>query len=63
MWARWYLFHPADERGAVLSAAPDARRPTREVGLESDEARALLEHGRASGTLDADELALALDGG
>ncbi len=51
----------SDERGAILSAAPDARRPAREVGLESDEARALLEHGRASGTLDADELALALD--
>jgi RNA polymerase primary sigma factor len=49
------------KKGAVLSAAPEARRPAREVGLESDEARALLEHGRASGTLDADELALALD--
>ncbi|HET6682229.1 MAG TPA: sigma-70 family RNA polymerase sigma factor [Gaiella sp.] len=54
-------FPASDERGAILSAAPDARRPAREVGLESDEARALLEHGRASGTLDADELALALD--
>jgi RNA polymerase primary sigma factor len=32
-----------------------------EAGLESDEARALLEHGRAKGSLDADELALALD--
>jgi len=49
------------KRGAILSATPDARRTTREVGLESDEARALLEHGRANGSLDADELALALD--
>src|SRR6187551_430112 len=54
-------FQPATERGAILSATPEARRPTREVGLESDEARALLEHGRANGSLDADELALALD--
>src|SRR6187431_1618737 len=54
-------FQPATERGAILSATPDARRPIREVGLESDEARALLEHGRANGSLDADELALALD--
>src|SRR6188474_898832 len=54
-------FQPATERGAILSAAPDARRSTREVGLESDEARALLEHGRANGALDADELARALD--
>jgi RNA polymerase primary sigma factor len=61
MWARWYRFQPADERGAILSAAPEARRPAREAGIESEEARALLEHGRASGTLDADELAHALD--
>src|SRR6187431_800362 len=54
-------FQPATERGAILSATPEARRPTREVGLESDEARALLEHGRANGSLDAVELALALD--
>jgi len=49
--------------GPVLSAAPDARQPTRvsEAGLESDEARALLERGRAQGSVDADELALALD--
>ncbi len=49
--------------GPVLSAAPDARQPTRvsEIGLESDEARALLERGRAQGSVDADELALALD--
>jgi RNA polymerase primary sigma factor len=32
-----------------------------EAGLESDEARALLERARAKGSLDADELALALD--
>jgi RNA polymerase primary sigma factor len=61
VWTRWYLFQPATERGAILSATPDTRRPAREAGLESEEARALLEHGRASGTLDADELALALD--
>ena len=49
--------------GTVLAAgrhrAPAA--PTPESVLESDEARALLETGRSSGSFDADALALALD--
>ncbi len=50
-------------RGTVLSAAPDARGRIAGPGidLESDEARALLENGRAHGSVDADELALTLD--
>jgi RNA polymerase primary sigma factor len=50
-------------KGAVLSEAhPGSPLPaTRESVLESDEARALLEEGRAAGRLDADAIALALD--
>jgi RNA polymerase primary sigma factor len=52
-----------DGRGDVLSAAePEAgpRRPVEDV-LDTDEARALLDSGRAAGRLDAEEIALALD--
>ncbi|HEU0335848.1 MAG TPA: sigma-70 family RNA polymerase sigma factor, partial [Gaiellaceae bacterium] len=52
-----------DGRGDVLSAAePEAgpRTPVEDV-LDTDEARALLESGRAAGRLDAEEIALALD--
>jgi RNA polymerase primary sigma factor len=50
--------------GAVLSEAPEPQGPTTatEVAVElGGEANALLETGRAQGTVDADELALALD--
>jgi len=50
-------------KGAVLSEAQQRGTipATGESVLESDEARALLEEGRAAGTLDADAIALALD--
>jgi RNA polymerase primary sigma factor len=50
--------------GAVLSEAPDPQGATTatEAAVElGGEANALLETGRAQGTVDADELALALD--
>ena len=50
--------------GAVLSAAasdPERTATVPDVVLTTDEARALLESGRAQGRLDADEVALALD--
>ena len=50
--------------GAVLSAAasdPERTATAPDVVLTTDEARALLENGRAQGRLDADEVALALD--
>jgi RNA polymerase primary sigma factor len=52
-----------DGRGDVLSAAePEAgTRTAVEDVLETDEARALLESGRAAGRLEAEEIALALD--
>ncbi len=50
-------------KGGRLSALPEVGGSTGvpAVGLDSDEARALLEHGRTQGSLDADELARALD--
>jgi RNA polymerase primary sigma factor len=56
-------FPSRDGKGGELSAAPDGGHPAAVsgIGLESDEARALLEQGRSKGSLDADELALAVD--
>jgi RNA polymerase primary sigma factor len=52
----------ATEWGVVLSAPEPGkpRSPVEDV-LDTDEARTLLEAGRAAGTLDAHEIALALD--
>jgi RNA polymerase primary sigma factor len=50
-------------RGDVLSAAEPGAGPQTPVEdvLDTDEARALLESGRAAGRLEAEEIALALD--
>ncbi len=52
------------QRGRFLSAPaphPQGASTAPETALQTEEGRALLEAGRAKGTLDADELALALD--
>jgi RNA polymerase primary sigma factor len=54
---------PRPEEGAGLSAGQTASTPAQPVAdvLETDEARLLLEAGKASGRLTAEEIALALD--
>ncbi len=60
---RWLPFQRTRRKGAVLSAAGEhgATVAAADLSLDSEEAKALLEAGRASGRFDADELALALD--